>query len=124
LHNADLAQVSQAGSVILAGCVWRVLIIEPLNWILERGCQSMALDKEIVARIAKLARLEITESDLEVMSQELSQILSWIEQLEEVNIEGFEPMTSVVKMDLKVREDVVTDGDQADHFFVVPKVIE
>ena len=95
----------------------------------------MALDKEIVARIAKLARLEITESDLEVMSQELSQILSWIEQLEEVNIESFEPMTSVVKMDLKVREDVVTDGDQADdivanaperkdHFFVVPKVIE
>ena len=95
----------------------------------------MALDKEIVARIAKLARLEITESDLEVMSQELSQILSWIEQLKEGNIEGFEPMTSVVKMDLKVREDVVTDGDQADdivanaperkdHFFVVPKVIE
>ena len=95
----------------------------------------MALDKEIVARIAKLARLEITESDLEVMSQELSQILSWIEQLKEVNIEGFEPMTSVVEMDLKVREDVVTDGDQADdivanaperkdHFFVVPKVIE
>ena len=56
----------------------------------------MALDKEIVAHIAKLARLEITESDLEVMSQELSQILSWIEQLEEVDIEGFEPMTSVV----------------------------
>lgn len=94
----------------------------------------MALDKEIVAHIAKLARLEIAESDLEVMSQELSQILSWIEQLEEVDIEGFEPMTSVVKMDLKVREDVVTDGDQADdivanaperndHFFVVPKVI-
>ena len=95
----------------------------------------MALDKEIVAHIAKLARLEITESDLEVMSQELSQILSWIEQLEEVDIDGFEPMTSVVKMDLKVREDVVTDGGQADdivanaperndHFFVVPKVIE
>ena len=95
----------------------------------------MALDKEIVAHIAKLARLEITESDLDVMSKELSEILSWIEQLEEVDIDGFEPMTSVVKMDLKVREDVVTDGDQADdivanapehndHFFVVPKVIE
>ena len=95
----------------------------------------MALNKKIVAHIAKLARLEVTESDLDVMSKELSEILSWIEQLEEVEIEGFEPMTSVVEMDLRTREDVVTDGgnaedivvnapEQKEHFFVVPKVIE
>ncbi|SVE01182.1 uncharacterized protein METZ01_LOCUS454036 [marine metagenome] len=95
----------------------------------------MALDKEIVAHIAKLARLEVTESDLDVMSKELSEIISWIEQLEEVDIEGFEPMTSVVEMELRAREDVVTEGGQAEdivanaperreHFFVVPKVIE
>ena len=95
----------------------------------------MALNKKIVAHIAKLARLEVTESDLDVMSKELSEILSWIEQLEEVDIEGFEPMTSVVEMDLRTREDVVTDGghaedivvnapEQKEHFFVVPKVIE
>ena len=95
----------------------------------------MALNKKIVAHIAKLARLEVTESDLDVMSKELFEILSWIEQLEEVEIEGFEPMTSVVEMDLRTREDVVTDGghaedivvnapEQKEHFFVVPKVIE
>ena len=95
----------------------------------------MALDKEIVAHIAKLARLEVTESDLSMMSKELSDILSWIEQLEEVDIEGFEPMTSVVEMELRARDDVVTDGGHAEdivanaperreHFFVVPKVIE
>ena len=69
------------------------------------------------------------------MSKELFEILSLIEQLEEVEIEGFEPMTSVVEMDLRTREDVVTDGghaedivvnapEQKEHFFVVPKVIE
>ena len=95
----------------------------------------MALDKEIVTHIAKLARLEITESDLDVMSKELSEIISWIEQLEEVDIEGLEPMTSVVEMELRAREDVVTEGGHAEdivanaperreHFFVVPKVIE
>ena len=95
----------------------------------------MALKKEIVVQIAKLARLEVDESDLDLMCYELSQILAWIEQLEEVDIGSVPPMTSVIEMDLKFREDVVTDGNQADdvianaperddHFFVVPKVIE
>ncbi|PPR17856.1 MAG: Glutamyl-tRNA(Gln) amidotransferase subunit C [Alphaproteobacteria bacterium MarineAlpha9_Bin7] len=95
----------------------------------------MALKKEIVAQIAKLARLEVDESDLDLMCSELSQILAWVEQLEEVDIGSVPPMTSVIEMDLKFREDVVTDGNQADdvianaperdhHFFVVPKVIE
>ena len=95
----------------------------------------MALKKEIVVQIAKLARLEVDESDLDLMCYELSQILAWIEQLEEVDIGSVPPMTSVIDMDLKFREDVVTDGNRADdiianaperddHFFVVPKVIE
>ena len=95
----------------------------------------MALKKEIVVQIAKLARLEVDESDLDLMCYELSQILAWIEQLEEVDIGSVPPMTSVIEMDLKFREDVVTDGNRADdiianaperddHFFVVPKVIE
>ncbi len=95
----------------------------------------MALKKEAVAQIAKLARLEVDERDLDLMCCELSQIIAWIEQLEEVDIGSVSPMTSVIEMDLKFREDVVTDGNQADdvianapehddHFFVVPKVIE
>ena len=95
----------------------------------------MPLDTATVARIAKLARLDIPESDLEPLAGELSNILSWIEQLNEVDIEGVEPMTSVVDVTLPMRDDEVTDGGYADdivgnapetvdNFFVVPKVIE
>ena len=95
----------------------------------------MPLDTATVARIAKLARLDIPESDLEPLAGELSNILSWIEQLNEVDIDGVAPMTSVVDVTLPMREDEVTDGGHADdivgnapettdNFFVVPKVIE
>ena len=95
----------------------------------------MALSKETIAHVAKLARLELSEKEMDEMSIRLSEILAWIEQLREVDVDGLEPMTSVVQMDLKVREDVVTEGDQAeaivsnapersDTYFVVPKVID
>ena len=95
----------------------------------------MALSKETIARVAKLARLELSDKEMDEMSVQLSDILTWIEQLQEVDVDGLEPMTSVVQMELKVREDVVTEGDQADAivsnaparretYFVVPKVID
>ncbi len=95
----------------------------------------MPLDTATVARIAKLARLDIPESDLEPLAGELSNILSWIEQLNEVDIEGVAPMTSVVDVILPMRDDEITDGghvddivgnapETTDNFFVVPKVIE
>lgn len=95
----------------------------------------MSLDKATVARIANLARIEVPESDLEPLAGELSSILTWIEQLSEVDVEGVQPMTSVAPMRLKQREDKVTDGDRpaevvanapetAEGYFLVPKVIE
>lgn len=95
----------------------------------------MSLDKATVARIARLARLRIEAQDQERMVGELNGILTWIEQLRAVDVEGVEPMTSVVAMDLVLREDVVTvPGDRdavlanapaKEHgFFVVPKVVE
>ena len=95
----------------------------------------MSVDKDTVRRIAKLARIALDESRVEPMARELNGILAWVEQLQEVNVEGVEPMTSVVAQKLKMRDDVVTDGNIADavtanapmsedHFFVVPKVVE
>lgn len=95
----------------------------------------MSVDKATVRRIAKLARIALPEERVEPMMAELNGILGWIEQLQEVNVEGIEPMTSVVTHKLKMREDVVTAGGDAaaivanaplseDNFFVVPKVVE
>ncbi|HTZ77300.1 MAG TPA: Asp-tRNA(Asn)/Glu-tRNA(Gln) amidotransferase subunit GatC [Stellaceae bacterium] len=95
----------------------------------------MALDKATVARIATLARIKVPESDLEHLAGELSGILTWIEQLNEVSTEGVEPMASVAEMTLPMREDKVTDGGQPEKilanapqqalgFFLVPKVVE
>ena len=95
----------------------------------------MALDKATVARIATLARIRLPEAEQEHLAGELSAILGWIEQLNEVDTSGVEPMSSVVAMNLPMREDKVTDGDCRDRilanapaaangFFTVPKVIE
>jgi len=95
----------------------------------------MSVDKDTVRRIARLARLALEEERVEPMVRELNGILAWVEQLKEVDIEGVAPLTSVVEQRLKMREDVVTEGDNADalmanapggedHFFVVPKVVE
>ena len=95
----------------------------------------MSVDKTTVARIADLARIAVSQDELEPLAGELNNILSWIEQLSEVNTDGVAPMTSVVEVDLPWRADKVTDGGYRDEvlanapgsdhgFFSVPKVIE
>lgn len=95
----------------------------------------MSVDTATVARIAALARIKVTEAELEAMVPELNGILAWVEQLGEVDVTGVEPMTAVIENHLRLRDDVVTDGGirdsvlanapAAEHgFFGVPKVIE
>jgi aspartyl-tRNA(Asn)/glutamyl-tRNA(Gln) amidotransferase subunit C len=95
----------------------------------------VSVDKKTVSKVARLARIAVPEDRLEPMAKELNTILAWIEQLNEVDVEGVEPMTTPVAMELPMREDLVTDGnirDQVlanaprteDGFFVVPKVVE
>ena len=95
----------------------------------------MSLDSKTVAHIATLARIKVPEVELAALANELSGIMTWIEQLNEVDTKGVEPMTRVVAMGLKKRPDVVSDGDMAGDilanaparegpFFVVPKVVE
>ncbi len=95
----------------------------------------MSIDTDTARRVAKLARIKVDEDALPALAQEFNAILGFIEQLEEVNVDGIEPMTSVTPQRLKRRDDVVTDGDQQgavlknapdarEGFFAVPKVVE
>lgn len=95
----------------------------------------MTVDAATTRRIARLARIEVPESEIAGLQGEINGILGFVEQLNEVNVDGVEPMTSVTPMVLKMRDDVVTDGEKAvkvtanapqseDHYFLVPKVVE
>jgi aspartyl-tRNA(Asn)/glutamyl-tRNA(Gln) amidotransferase subunit C len=95
----------------------------------------MPLDSAIVRRIARLARLRLEEPEVERLEGELGTILAWVEQLGQVDVSEVEPMTGVVAMALKMREDVVSDGGEAEtvlgnaperiaDFYAVPKVVE
>jgi aspartyl-tRNA(Asn)/glutamyl-tRNA(Gln) amidotransferase subunit C len=95
----------------------------------------MSVDQATVRRIAHLARIKVADADLPHLAAELNSILSFVEELNQVDVEGVEPMTSVIPMRMKQRPDVVDDGEQAeaiianaptaeDHYFVVPKVVE
>jgi len=95
----------------------------------------MSVDADTVRRIAHLARIAVADGEVENLRAELNAMLAFVEQLQEVNVEGVEPMTSVTPMVMKKRADVVTDGGIAenivknapqseDHFFLVPKVVE
>ena len=95
----------------------------------------MQVDEDTVRRIARLARIKITDQEATGLQSELSGILDWVEQLSEVDTDNVEPMTRVVPIELRQRQDVVDDGGKADavvanapmtqdHFFVVPKVVE
>ena len=95
----------------------------------------MSVDSATVRKIASLARIAVTDGEVDAMVPELNSILGWIEQLGEVDVAGVEPMTAVIANVLRLREDVVTDGGirdrvlanapAAEHgFFGVPKVIE
>ena len=95
----------------------------------------MSVDLATVKRVAHLARIAVSEEEAGRMTGELNAILGFVEQPNEVNVDGVEPMTSVTPMVMKKREDVVTDGDKAndvvanapiseENFFLVPKVVE
>ena len=95
----------------------------------------MSVDQNTVRRIARLARIRVGEEELPRLESELNAILQWIEMLGEVNTDNVEPLTSVVAMKMKMRDDVVTDGaiprlvtgnapQSDDNFFMVPKVVE
>ncbi|MEM9575285.1 MAG: Asp-tRNA(Asn)/Glu-tRNA(Gln) amidotransferase subunit GatC [Pseudomonadota bacterium] len=95
----------------------------------------MSVDRDTVKRVAKLARIEVDDAKAEKMKGELNAILGFVEQLNEVNVDGVEPMTSVVHMDMRKRKDEVSDGGKSDDiianapageddYFMVPKVIE
>ena len=95
----------------------------------------MSVDQAAVRRIAHLARIAVSDAEVPHLQDEINAILSFVEELGEVDVEGVEPMTSVIPMKLPMREDVVTDGDIAalvlanaplteDGFFLVPKVVE
>jgi aspartyl-tRNA(Asn)/glutamyl-tRNA(Gln) amidotransferase subunit C len=95
----------------------------------------MSVDADTVRRIARLARIAVSEAEIPHLQGEVNAILAFVEQLSEVDVEGVEPMTSVTPMEMKKRADVVNDGEIADdivgnapetqdHFFLVPKVVE
>jgi aspartyl-tRNA(Asn)/glutamyl-tRNA(Gln) amidotransferase subunit C len=95
----------------------------------------MSVDIATVKRVAHLARIAVSEEDAARMTGELNTILGFVEQLNEVDVTGVEPMTSVIPMEMKKRQDAVTDGDKAadivanapatdENFFLVPKVVE
>ena len=95
----------------------------------------MSIDKDTAARVANLARISIPDEELENVAKELSNIIGFMEQLNEVNVDNVEPMTSVTPTVLKKRTDVVSDGNQQakvlsnapdtrEGFFAVPKVVD
>ncbi|TPI63225.1 Asp-tRNA(Asn)/Glu-tRNA(Gln) amidotransferase subunit GatC [Mesorhizobium sp. B3-1-7] len=95
----------------------------------------MSVDLQTVKRVAHLARIAVSEQDAERMTGELNAILGFVEQLNEIDVSGVEPMTSVTPMEMKKRQDAVTDGNKAadivanapateENFFLVPKVVE
>ncbi|UAK24853.1 Asp-tRNA(Asn)/Glu-tRNA(Gln) amidotransferase subunit GatC [Sphingomonas nostoxanthinifaciens] len=95
----------------------------------------MSVDAAAVRKIASLARIAVTEAEVDAMTGELNNILGWVEQLGEVDTDGIEPLAAVIPNQLRLRDDVVTDGGirddvlanapQAEHgFYAVPKVIE
>ena len=95
----------------------------------------MSVDRQTVLRVARLARIAVSDADAERMTGELNAILGFVEQLNEVDVSGVEPMTSVTPMVMKKRADIITDGGKAadivanapmteENFFLVPKVVE
>jgi aspartyl-tRNA(Asn)/glutamyl-tRNA(Gln) amidotransferase subunit C len=95
----------------------------------------MQVDEATVRRIARLARIKVTDAEAKGLEKELSGILDWVKQLDEVNTANVEPMTRVVPIAMKMRDDKITDGEKAadvtanapmseDNFFVVPKIVE
>ncbi len=141
---ADGAAESKAyfpGKIGQASCGWlrrgNQVCYSPASTAKSRLSKqkTMSVDTKTVRRIAHLARIAVTEVEVERLQGELNSILAFVEQLADVNVEGVEPMTSVTPMAMKKRDDIVTDGGipddivknapaSEDHFFLVPKVVE
>src|SRR5207244_7151393 len=125
------------GSASLRGCPG-LSVAAPNGSLLRRPQRSevpMSVDSATVRRIAHLARIAVKDDEVEHLKDELNGILAFVEQLQEVDVAGVEPMTSVTPMAMKKREDVVTDGGNVDavlrnapatekNYFLVPKVVE
>jgi aspartyl-tRNA(Asn)/glutamyl-tRNA(Gln) amidotransferase subunit C len=105
------------------------------KWFIPNRVFRMSVDTAIVKRVARLARIAVTDEEAERLRADLNAILGFVEQLNEVNVSGVEPMTSVQPMAMKKRADEVTDGFYPEkivanapvserNFFVVPKVVE
>ena len=99
------------------------------------NARPMSVDTAIVRHIARLARLKMSDAEVDAMVPELNNILGWVEQLGEVDTDGVEPLTAVIDQKLRLRDDVINDGEVRDEvllnapdaqhgFFAVPKVIE
>jgi aspartyl-tRNA(Asn)/glutamyl-tRNA(Gln) amidotransferase subunit C len=95
----------------------------------------VSVDSKTVRRIARLARIGVDDGEVALMEKELNALLAWVEQLDEVDVNGVPPMTSVVEQRLKMRADIITQGARAEEvlknapvtdqgFFLVPKVVE
>lgn len=95
----------------------------------------MSVDTATVKRVARLARIAVSDEEAESLRGDLNAILGFVEQLNEVDVTGVDPMTAVIPMQMKMRDDIVTDGgiadkvvanapEKADAFFAVPKVVE
>lgn len=95
----------------------------------------MSIDKETVAKVGRLARIKLTDEELDKYAPQLSNIISWVEQLGEVDTDNVEPLPSPVDITLRLREDKITDGgyqedvltnapEQMEGYYVVPKVVE
>jgi len=95
----------------------------------------MSIDRETVRKVANLARIEVSEADLDKVVPKMASTLQWVEQLKELNTDNVEPLSSVVDIEAHLREDTVTDGgiqdlilsnapESVQGYFVVPKVVE
>ena len=97
--------------------------------------EQMSIDAETIRRVARLARIAVRDDEIAHLQGEVNAVLAFVEQLNEVDVDGVEPMTSVMPMEMKKRADVVVDGGivddilanapaTEDHFFRVPKFLE
>lgn len=97
--------------------------------------KNIPMDKETVIKVARLSRISVAEEELPALEKEMSSILNWMEQLSEINTDGVEPLANVADIDLRLREDVINDGnvqkdvlanapETMEGFYVVPKVVE
>jgi aspartyl-tRNA(Asn)/glutamyl-tRNA(Gln) amidotransferase subunit C len=123
------------GEAIAPLALWQARVYSQGKTSHQPEFQPMSVDLATVKRVAHLARIAVSDEDAQRMEGELNAILGFVEQLNEVDVEGVEPMTSVTPMTMKKRVDEITDGNKADdivanaplsedNFFLVPKVVE